>query len=72
MSGELWSSEIHYQVLSEASDGRLSPEEVKNLETYGVKHPNELRPEEDDLRDGECVCGELNCEDEYVHWTSGW
>ena len=60
MSGELWSSEIHYQVLSEASDGRLSPEEVKNLETYGVKHPSELRDadEWENLPENECICGD--------------
>ena len=63
--------ETHHKILSDTSDGKLTPEEVLNLEKYGVKHPSEFEME-DDLQDGECICGELNCKDEYVHWTSGW
>ena len=30
-------------------------------------------PNEDiDTANGQCVCGEYNCNDEYVHWTSGY
>ena len=29
-------------------------------------------PNEDiDTINGQCCCGEYNCKDEYVHWTSG-
>lgn len=64
--------EAHHKILSETSDGKLTKEEVYNLEKYGVKHPSELRDGWEDLPEGECICGELNCKDEYVHWTSGW
>lgn len=30
-------------------------------------------PNEDiDTVNGQCCCGEYNCKDEYVHWTSGY
>lgn len=30
-------------------------------------------PNEDvDTANGQCCCGEYNCKDEYVHWTSGY
>lgn len=25
-----------------------------------------------DQENGQCCCGEYNCNEEYVHWTSGW
>tara|TARA_Y100000593_G_scaffold19389_1_gene38719 strand:- start:11719 stop:11952 length:234 start_codon:yes stop_codon:yes gene_type:complete len=28
--------------------------------------------EEANKKEGECVCGEVNCPDEYAHHTSGW
>ena len=28
--------------------------------------------EDEDLEEGQCICGEFNCPDEYAHWTSGW
>ena len=66
--------ETHHKILSKTSDGKLTPEEVYNLEKYGVKHPSELRDAEEweNLPENECICGELDCKDEYVHWTSGW
>ena len=39
----------HYEILSETSGGKLTPEEVYNLETYGVKHPREFGPEEEEI-----------------------
>jgi hypothetical protein len=63
----------HYEILSETSGGKLTPEEVYNLETYGVKHPSEFAPDpEDELENGGCVCGEINCPDAYAHTTSGY
>ena len=61
----------HYEILAEASGGTLTAEEVKNLEKYGVKHPSEFADLEDH-NDGSCICGDTNCPDAYVHWTSGW
>ena len=25
-----------------------------------------------ELKDGLCCCGDLECEEQYIHWTSGW
>jgi hypothetical protein len=25
-----------------------------------------------DTENGQCCCGEYNCDESYVHWTSGW
>ena len=58
----------HYKILAEASGGKLTPEDVYNLETYGAKHPSEFAPEPDN---GECMCGVKDCPDEYAHTTSG-
>ena len=61
-----------YQILSETSGGKLTPEEVQNLETYGVKHPSEFAPHpSDEPKPGYCVCGVKDCADEYAHTTSG-
>jgi hypothetical protein len=62
----------HYEILAETSGGKLTPQEVYNLETYGVKHPSEFAPEVLELKEGECVCGEFNCPEEYAHHTSGY
>ena len=35
----------HYKILAEASGGKLTEEDVYNLETYGVKHPSEFAPD---------------------------
>ena len=63
----------HYKILSETSGGKLTPEEVYNLETYGVKSAMEFAPDpSDEPKDGYCICGEKNCPDEYAHYTSGY
>jgi len=61
----------HYEILAEASGGKLTATEVKNLEKYGAKHPMEFAPEPEP-KDGECACGEVNCPDAYAHTTSGY
>jgi len=61
----------YYQVLADQSGGKLTAEEVYNLEKYGVKHPRELRDLED-YEDGGCICGEVDCPDAYAHTTSGY
>lgn len=58
----------YYQVLADQSGGKLTADEVYNLEKYGVKHPRELR----DLEDDGCLCGEVDCPDAYAHTTSGY
>ncbi len=56
-----------YKILAEASGGKLSEQDVYNLETYGVKHPSEFAPDPaDEPAPGYCVCGEKDCADEYV------
>lgn len=36
-----------------------------------VNQPSD--PNEDiDTENGQCCCGEYNCNEEYVHWTSGY
>ena len=49
-----------------------TPEELENISIYGVKHPIELAPEDDNLQEGQCVCGAFDCDEEYAHWTSGY
>ena len=43
-----------------------------NLETYGVKHPSEFAPEVLELKEGECICGTIDCPTEYSCYTSGY
>tara|TARA_B100000035_G_C20964504_1_gene538113 strand:+ start:810 stop:1010 length:201 start_codon:yes stop_codon:yes gene_type:complete len=63
----------HYEILSKTSGGKLTPEEVYNLEKYGVKHPREFAPEEEiTLKENECICGTINCDTEYSCYTSGY
>jgi hypothetical protein len=28
-------------------------------------------PDGEPLQDGQCICGEFDCNEEYSHWTSG-
>ena len=62
----------HYEILAEASRGKLTPTEVYNLETYGVKHPREFAPDPED--ESFCVCGKKidDCDEAYEHITSGY
>ena len=60
-----------YEILAETSGGALTATEVENLEKYGVKHPSEFADLED-RDDGTCICGDINCAEQYVHWTSGY
>ena len=62
----------HYEILSETSGGKLTPQEVYNIEKYGVKHPSEFAPEVVELKNGECICGTIDCPTEYSCYTSGY
>tara|TARA_Y100000401_G_C8227829_1_gene176615 strand:+ start:41 stop:262 length:222 start_codon:yes stop_codon:yes gene_type:complete len=63
----------HYKILAEASGGKLTEQEVYNLETYGVKHPSEFAPDPtDEPAPGYCVCGTKDCATEYACVTSGY
>ena len=44
------------------------------VDDSGVEHHiDDFRPDEDDnLQEGQCICGAFDCNDSYVHWTSGW
>ena len=57
-----------YKILAEAS-GKLTEEEVRNLEEYGVKHPSEFAL----TQQTKCLLlhmWEKDCDEEYEHWTS--
>ena len=63
----------HYEILSETSGGKLTPEEVYNLETYGVKSAMEFAPDPaDEPKPGYCVCCTKDCATEYSCYTSGY
>ena len=51
---------------------QLTKQDLDNLERYGVLSPQELAPDDDNLQEGQCICGAFNCKDEYAHWTSGY
>ncbi len=51
---------------------QLTAEDLANLNDYGCLSPQELAPEDDNLQEGQCVCGAFNCDDEYAHTTSGY
>ena len=61
----------HYEILAKASGGKLTAEEVENIEKYGVKHPSEFADLEDH-DDGTCCCGDSDCQDQYAHFSSGY
>ena len=61
----------HYEILAKASGGALTAKQVENLERFGVKDPAEFADLEDH-DDGTCCCGDTDCTDQYVHWTSGY
>ena len=62
-----------YTILSETSGGKLTPQDVYNLETYGALSPQEFAPDpSEEPKEGYCICGEKNCPDEYAHWTKGY
>ena len=44
------------------------------VDDCGVEHHiDDFRPDDDDnLQEGQCICGAFDCSDEYAHWTSGW
>ena len=63
----------HYKILAEVSGGKLTEQEVYNLETYGVKSAIEFAPDpSDEPKPGYCVRGVKNCAEEYAHTTSGY
>ena len=51
---------------------QLSDEDLANLKTYGALSPQEFAPDEENLQEGQCVCGAFKCSDEYAHTTSGY
>ncbi len=51
---------------------QLTAEDLANLNDYGCLSPQELAPEDDNLQEGQCVCGAFNCDDEYAHRTLGY
>ena len=51
---------------------QLSDEDLANLKTYGVLSPQEFAPDEQELQEGQCVCGAFDCKVSYSCYTSGY
>ena len=44
--------------MSETSGGKLTPQDVYNLETYGALSPKEFAPDpSEEPKEGYCICG---------------
>ena len=62
-----------YTILSETSGGKLTPQDVYNLETYGALSPKEFAPDpSEEPKEGYCICGTKDCATEYACYTSGY
>ena len=62
---------MHTQISNNKRKDRLAKEFTK-LTAADVMPP---MPGDDDYIDqenGQCCCGEYNCDEAYVHWTSGY
>jgi hypothetical protein len=43
------------------------------INLFQINEQPETDPNEDiDTENGQCCCGEYDCKDSYVHWTSGY
>ena len=51
---------------------QLSDEDLANLKTYGALSPQEFAPDEEELQEGQCVCGAFDCKVSYSCYTSGY
>ena len=51
---------------------QLSAEDLANLKSYGVLSPQEFAPDEEELQEGQCVCGAFDCKVSYSCYTSGY
>lgn len=49
----------------------LSKEDKYNLKMYGTTTPKDFAPAEEDVVEGVCMCGIVDCPDAYAHMTSG-
>jgi len=53
---------------------------LKELNALSIRKPIAIEPQDQyndpnediDTENGQCICGDYNCSEEYVHWTSGW
>ena len=62
-----------HTILSETSGGKLTPQDVYNLETYGALSPKEFAPDpSEEPKEGYCICGTKDCATEYTCYTSGY
>ena len=61
---------MHYTKLSYG--GTITNDTL--VDDCGVTHHiSDFAPSPDEeLQEGQCVCGAFNCDDEYAHWTSGY
>lgn len=51
---------------------QLSDQDLHNLKTYGALSPQEFAPDEEELQEGQCVCGAFDCKVSYSCYTSGY
>ena len=52
---------------------QLSDQDLYNLKTYGALSPQEFAPDDDEeLQEGQCVCGAFDCKVSYSCHTSGY
>lgn len=56
------------EVAGEYATACFAEESMEPFKAYFNQDPNL----DIDQEQGQCVCGEFNCTEEYVHWTSGW
>ena len=57
-----------YTILSETSGGKLTPQDVYNLETYGALSPKEFAPDpSEEPKEGYCICGTKDCQLQNMH-----
>lgn len=55
---------------------------MKELSALSIRKPVSVEPqdwyidadpnEDIDTENGQCICGDYNCSEEYAHWTSGY
>lgn len=65
---------MNYELLAKQSirDGeqRYTEDQIRSM--IGAPSVQEETAEQERAERNECVCGVINCADEYAHTTSGW
>ena len=60
-------------LIAHQTGGKLTADDVMNLCEYGTTNAQDMNPESSMLwnKPATCVCGMVDCPDEYSHTTSG-